>query len=1016
MNKKDINTAHLGSRKLEIDNVKLMIPYIENIKQYVNDFRYNAKKSYTDYQHLKDLYYEKYDNFISILGDRGLGKTSIMLTIINEIKNGRYFSDDEPQKNYCIDLISPLLVPDDMSENSDILGWIIVSLENIFENQLKVYNKTSCLLNRDSKIIALENNITDSFHNLKRNYHHRKDDYKSIVNKTYHSDIEYINEATLIQQQDLEIVNSFNHLIDSMIEYKKHINKSFEYSDEPLIFFFFDDVDVTAQYCESIFETFLTFLSNAHIVTFISGDYDLFLQSVTIKLLEKEKIYHYGMDRIYLFGKTEKQYQAIELIKKRAEYFLKKILPPMYRFEIRWLDNQKKSLLKYKKNEPNKNDDTEILLQKSIKELLESICILLIKNNKDDNSNNSFFLEYKNTAADKYIDILPYYSVFSRSVRGFMNVYLYLVGEIKTLENMSVISNKHKLKFMEEFLQIILNSKNTYRKNLNNIAKYIYIKKGKNVNENSPEYTRLRIDCEELKVIIKNKINENYKENTHYLSDDCKDEIQSLFMLPLFMNELQNILFDGYKYRYKRIRDKIKNIILFEFVNKFNSRISMFLPENIGFEETLLLYSFITTRMSMEAISTMNGDLTQPAVNTEKYNENNDKKYLVQIMKAVYAMYDKQETDYHNILFGEQKERFSKEKELFSKLISKCKNVTENNTEPNDDTKPSNYKWLLYLGQLIKNNLSVVSHLYPYQNFFNEIELTTNKLSNLLNSDDNIQKNGINELNDILRFCENLKFVFNDDNLINYLIKGTKYINDDYNSIIETFINKIKSIPYNKNNTYLKNKDYNNYINKKFNIINFDDYDFDEKRKVYVEFLSNKANRNNFEKVFLYTKKIFDALDLELDFTLTEFSEIDTDEFFNTLYYNTTLMLAINYNNYGFEKYLYNEIKQISYGKSVDKYLSDKIKNFLSELSIDKRIIDRVCQYIKTELDNLAHTVSMSNKVDRKKTLFLAQIYIYIIPIYIVSTYFYDLNCTDSYEKKFFLNLLSVINKELDYE
>ena len=76
-----------------------------------------------------------------------------------------------------------------------------------------------------------------------------------------------------------------------MINYKKYLNHSlYRCDDEPLIFFFFDDVDVTAQYCEGIFETFLTFLSNAHIVTFISGDYDLFLQSVTLKLLEKEKI------------------------------------------------------------------------------------------------------------------------------------------------------------------------------------------------------------------------------------------------------------------------------------------------------------------------------------------------------------------------------------------------------------------------------------------------------------------------------------------------------------------------------------------------------------------------------------------------------------------------------------------------------------------------------------------------------------------------------------------------------
>lgn len=42
-----------------------------------------------------------------------------------------------------------------------------------------------------------------------------------------------------------------------------------------------------------------------------------------------------------------------------------------------------------------------------------------------------------------------------------------------------------------------------------------------------------------------------------------------------------------------------------------------------------------------------------------------------------------------------------------------------------------------------------------------------------------------------------------------------------------------------------------------------------------------------------------------------------------------------------------------------------------------------------------------------------AQALLYITPIYVMSLYLYDLVCSDNEERRFFLNLLSVFNKEL---
>ena len=132
--------------------------------------------------------------------------------------------------------------------------------------------------------------------------------------------------------------------------------------------------------------------------------------------------------------------------------------------------------------------------------------------------------------------IYSYYSAFSSNVRGFMNVYIYLCRQ----NYQKLRTNKDKIIFIEEFLGIVLNSKNTYRKNLNNIDRYLYIKNEKRYEDDEEKcYDKLRIDCEELKEVVEEKIKENYEaiksennENKKYLRDDYKEEIEALIILP----------------------------------------------------------------------------------------------------------------------------------------------------------------------------------------------------------------------------------------------------------------------------------------------------------------------------------------------------------------------------------------------------------------------------------------------------------------------------------------------------
>lgn len=1004
---------HIGARELELENVKLMLPNIGNIKDFISDFRKNARNSDTK---LKRLSYEKYDNFISILGGRGLGKTSIMMTIIKQIESHQYFSENHKTISFNeYDLISSLIVPDDMSETSDILGWIIVVLEKMYNDQIKSYTRATCLLNREDDTREIEKKVENQFNVLKKNYQHRKIDYKNIINRQYQNTIDYVNRSTEIQSQDFDVVETFRTLIDYLIEYKRIINKRYGYEEEPLIFFFFDDVDMTAKYCGTIFEDFLTFLSHSHIVTFISGDYDLFCQSITLKMLQGENLDNRDIKGIYSFGKNEKQYQALEMAKSRSEFFLKKVLPPLYRFEIKTLDNRKKSKLTYVKNK-----DSNDLLNKTLEELLANICL-------DDDGEDFFFKK------DKTV-IYSYYSAFSSNVRGFMNVYIYLCRQ----NYQKLRTNKDKIIFIEEFLGIILNSKNTYRKNLNNIDRYLYIKNEKRYEDDEEKcYDKLRIDCEELKEVVEEKIKENYEaiksennENKKYLRDDYKEEIEALIILPLFMNELLNCFFKtDYHKRYKRVRDKLKNIFVHVFVRAFNQNITLFLPDNADIKDTLLFYSYITTRMSMKAINAINGDsVVNYDTNARLYNENNDKKYFVQIMKAACDIFNDGNSNLNKEIYDElcygieingiKRSRY--ERDIIQLLI---KNYIDDN-----------YNWLSNLEKMIKNNLSLMKGLYPYKKYYiNQIIPVFDDIRNLFVSEQLNRK-----LFDISQLLEQFTFIFNDENMIRFF--GGDFMKEKtiktFIDIIDKFIPELQSIKYSEvpnNNTYLEiissyylsknaRPKYSNN-NDTPRIDHLEDLYFEQQINSYVKkvrkFESNYVGceKQFVEKMYLLTKQLFDYYYLEAE-NYHRYDIVDVENIHNNIMNNADIYLKIEDDESSeLSQEVFNIIVQIYYDV-VDNNdwmnnFRPKLMNLISKLSDETVVRNKCCDYIMDELRALYNLVNDQNSFDRDKMLAKAQALLYITPIYVMSLYLYDLVCSDNEERRFFLNLLSVFNKEL---
>lgn len=654
MNNNGIGVHH-GAREINVDFLKQSIPGLDDLDNTIKRFREVAYNYNNKYPNKSKYYDEKFNNNISILAGRGMGKSSALITIISQIESSQYFKKVSAKKNY-IDIINPMIDPEDINENSDILGWVITSL----------FEQANQLEQTDSKKSDLNYyfNIDNSIHHDLQEKKKELISYYSIYSKEY-SNVALNNSVNVhdynsnledILTFDYKLHKCFIEFINMIIKYKRDINRHTMKGlagekIEPLIYFFFDDVDMSSKKSIKILTDILSYFAHPNIVIFISGDYQVFEQSLMAYFMSETK-------EVTLKMSYKKRKKEIKFAKDRTEYFLKKVLPPSYRFYVQEFSNDAAKIVHhYHSNRDN------IFERKNILELLSYVFCAGFEADNDPEKNvylktfivpkpddNDDFDKNKLVRLNEEIRmnyLYAYLSVFSVNIRGFMNVYNYLVKEA---ENIFESEDKHKywnINKFKEFLRVILNSKHTYQKYQNNIEKFIYVKdqtdnKEQDDDSTKNDYTKLRIDCEELGLFI-NELMKRLKDNLDkvIMDDDndkendpdyIKGEINSIIMLPILVNELFYIIHQkNYEQRYKSVKNKLKNILTNTFVNSLNKNI-LLIPNNLGMRRTLCIYYFVISRMSINFLDKLRNYYGYD------YDASNNKKYIVQLYYATIQL------------------------------------------------------------------------------------------------------------------------------------------------------------------------------------------------------------------------------------------------------------------------------------------------------------------------------------------------------------------------------------------
>lgn len=307
MNAGNMQKNKIGARKLTAEEVRLILPTYNQIYMQIDQFRSekNTERGYEEKKEERDI--DQKTNNIGIIGVRGAGKTSILKTIRAQLQEHRKENND---------IVLPIVVPENMSEPSTLMATILGMLSDEVDEMDKEQSKgknADCVRKSDLRSCCDE---------VIRQYTYIQKEYRDILIHEYTTDNQYVSSSAKVFNSDTEFIRKFNQLIEKLM--KK--------SDQGrgLLFVFIDDIDLSTYRCADVVKTLLSYLSNENIVTLISGDLETFEEALTMDFLRQEKALEKNILQERIGNKT-----VVNSKRQLAYEYLKKILPPVYRHNIK---------------------------------------------------------------------------------------------------------------------------------------------------------------------------------------------------------------------------------------------------------------------------------------------------------------------------------------------------------------------------------------------------------------------------------------------------------------------------------------------------------------------------------------------------------------------------------------------------------------------------------------------------------------------------------------------------------
>lgn len=411
------------ARALNDEQIENILPGYKNIYNQIKSMRNYAELYYCKYIDTRDSYVYRcknkeysnitMNNVFSILGKRGAGKSSILLTLKNNIEENKHLKavKGKEYKNnvdIVLPIILPIILPETMRNKGDMMGWILGCFKEIVDELSKVeaekYNKEKNNGVNFGNCRKDEENteVRKKYNEVLKQYSYTRKDYADIIKDNYTGLKEYIDKSRKILDPENELKRSFFEFINQLIKIKKESGTN---KETPMIYMFLDDIDLTKNHCNEILGVISRYLCHPNIIVFVSGDYEIFETEQFMSYMKGSNLIELVVSPVDNNKYGEKLFNENRMLARDA---LKKIMPPAYRYKLRSLSPEERLGFYYEKEQSDKNKDSEKENKKNLKHLLE-------EKFKDFNPDQS---------KKEHLEVINAYGlIFDEMPRGIMNVY-----------------------------------------------------------------------------------------------------------------------------------------------------------------------------------------------------------------------------------------------------------------------------------------------------------------------------------------------------------------------------------------------------------------------------------------------------------------------------------------------------------------------------------------------------------------------------------------------------------------
>ncbi len=376
----------LGARILSESELEVILPNAESVYEQIEVFRSNIPE--------KNGPVEQKTNNIGIMGSRGTGKTSVLKTFHENLKSRARKDGKHNGRGTDGDIILPIIVPENMSPGATLMDVVLGMLKPVMEERedSKAAESGDCIYSgRDS--------LEKLYNKLIKQYCYIKKDYRNILIQQFTTEQYYLDKTKEVFNSDSEFIDLFDRFVTRLL---RNENES---GENAMIFLFIDDIDLSADRCMDVVRTLLSYLSHPRIVTFISGDIQIFEEALTLEFLRQEQALDDKVFREVYFSAGEGDNNRLLERKKTLAYeYLKKILPPAYRRSIKYWSLEERG--KYRISEGGGNT------QKSLADLLVDV--------SGERLGKTYFV-YSEDGRKKTLS--PAFHMFDETSRGLNNVY-----------------------------------------------------------------------------------------------------------------------------------------------------------------------------------------------------------------------------------------------------------------------------------------------------------------------------------------------------------------------------------------------------------------------------------------------------------------------------------------------------------------------------------------------------------------------------------------------------------------